>query len=74
MKQFENNEVTDCNRCHDAMSFKPAIKFDHNKTKFPLDGKHKDVACNKCHKTIQDKEIAYVLYTIKDFKCENCHH
>ena len=73
-RQFENNGSTDCNRCHEQGSFKPASKFDHAKTLFPLDGKHKDVACIKCHKTIQDKGIAFVLYKIKDFKCENCHH
>jgi nitrate/TMAO reductase-like tetraheme cytochrome c subunit len=73
-KQFNIEGITDCNRCHDLASFKPAAKFDHSKTLFPLDGKHKDVACNKCHKVIQDKEVAFVLYKIKDFKCENCHH
>ena len=74
INQFENDGITDCSRCHDQMQFKPASKFDHNKTRFPLDGKHKDVACNKCHKIKQEKEIAFVLYKIKDFKCENCHH
>ncbi len=74
LTQFENNGVTDCTRCHTLESFKPATKFDHSKTRFPLDGKHKNVACNKCHKSIQDKGLAYVLYKIKDFKCENCHH
>jgi nitrate/TMAO reductase-like tetraheme cytochrome c subunit len=74
VKQFEKEGITDCSKCHDVAHFKPAPKFDHNKTLFPLDGKHKDVACNKCHKTIQDKGTTYVLYKIKDFKCENCHH
>jgi hypothetical protein len=74
MKQFEINGITDCLRCHDLTLFKPATKFEHNKTRFPLDGKHKNVACIKCHKTIQDKGTTYVLYKIKDFKCENCHH
>jgi nitrate/TMAO reductase-like tetraheme cytochrome c subunit len=73
-KQFENNGVTDCTRCHDLEKFKPASKFDHSKTLFPLDGKHINVACIKCHKVKQDKDIAFVLYKIKEFKCENCHH
>ena len=73
-KQFENNGITDCSHCHEPASFKPASKFDHGKTLFPLDGRHKDVACAKCHKPIQDKGIAYVYYKIKEFKCENCHH
>jgi hypothetical protein len=73
-KQFEINGVSDCTRCHDTEKFKPASKFDHSKTLFPLDGKHLNVACIKCHKVKQDKEIAFVLYKIKEFKCENCHH
>ncbi len=73
VNQFDHDGITDCSRCHETGFFKPAIKFDHNKTRFPLDGKHKDVACNKCHKVIQDKRPAFVLYKIKEFKCENCH-
>jgi hypothetical protein len=72
--QFEVKGVTDCLRCHDLDAFKPASKFDHSKTLFPLDGKHKNVACIKCHKVKQDQEISFVLYKIKEFKCENCHH
>jgi hypothetical protein len=74
VNQFDNNGITDCARCHDQNAFKPAVKFDHNKTKFPLDGKHKAVACIKCHKVKQDQEVAFVYYKIKEFKCENCHH
>jgi hypothetical protein len=73
-KQFEINGITDCSRCHEQLAYKPASKFDHGKTQFPLDGKHKDVACIKCHKVIQDQGVAFVLYKIKDFKCEDCHH
>jgi nitrate/TMAO reductase-like tetraheme cytochrome c subunit len=74
VKQFEANGITDCNRCHGSDSFKPAIKFDHSKTLFPLDGKHIKVACIKCHKEIKDQEQTFVLYKIKEFKCADCHH
>ena len=50
-----------------------ASKFDHNKAAFKLDGKHQNVACAKCHKEKIVEEKKYVLYKIKDFKCENCH-
>jgi len=73
-KQFEYQRVTDCNRCHNTNSFKPASKFDHSKTLFPLDGKHINVACIKCHKLKVENNVSFVLYKIKDFKCENCHH
>jgi len=74
VKQFDINGITECTRCHGSESFKPATKFDHSKTLFPLDGKHINVACNKCHKEVKDQEKTFVLYKIKEFKCENCHH
>ena len=71
-KQFETNGVTDCTRCHQNAVWKiPA--FDHNKTAFRLDGKHQQVPCVKCHFNVTEKNITYVLYKIKDFKCESCH-
>lgn len=73
-KQFDRNGLTDCGRCHDPLAFRPAAKFDHNKTLFPLDGKHKDVACAKCHKATTENGVVFILYKIKEFKCENCHH
>lgn len=38
-----------CARCHNSKAWKPAPKFDHDSSAFPLTGKHVDVACNKCH-------------------------
>lgn len=73
MKQFDDNGITNCKRCHNSDSYKPASKFDHNKTLFVLDGKHVNVACNKCHKEVSVQGDTYVLYKIKKFKCEDCH-
>jgi hypothetical protein len=39
---------TDCSICHSTSGWSPA-SFDHNKTKFPLTGKHKALACVACH-------------------------
>jgi hypothetical protein len=42
--------VTDCARCHDAASWKDKVRFDHQKdSRYKLEGKHKPVACAKCH-------------------------
>lgn len=71
-RQFESDGMTDCFRCHDAGLWK-IINFDHNKTSFKLDGKHQNVACAKCHKTVTEQNITYVLYKIKDTKCTSCH-
>ena len=71
-QQFENNGVTDCQRCHNPDQWK-IENFDHNTTAFKLDGTHKIVACAKCHKNITKENHTFVLYKIKEWKCENCH-
>ncbi len=41
-----------CERCHDARSWKMVDKarFDHDKdSRYPLERKHADVSCGKCH-------------------------
>ena len=40
---------SDCATCHSFDSFKPTRDFNHQKTKFPLLGKHNSVDCIKCH-------------------------
>jgi hypothetical protein len=70
--QFEVDGATSCNQCHDFDNWK-AGKFDHNNTRFVLDGRHKNVACIKCHKPVQVGDITYVQYKLNDFKCEDCH-
>ena len=55
---------TNCAGCHSVKTWKAAT-FDHNKTAFPLAGRHKQVECAQCH-------------TSKDFKaapteCRGCH-
>ena len=71
-RQFEKNGVTNCLDCHDTEKWK-ASKFDHNKTGFKLDGKHINVPCAKCHKPQQEGSDIYVMYKIKDYRCESCH-
>lgn len=73
VQQFDVNGITDCKRCHTNDSFKPALKFDHSKARFVLDGKHVNVACAKCHTQSMDKGVLYVIYKINKFKCEDCH-
>ena len=37
-----------CLNCHEGARW-PATKFDHDKSNYPLEGKHKDVKCETCH-------------------------
>jgi len=71
-QQFENAGKTDCLKCHAFTDWK-AEKFDHNSARFKLDGKHKDVACKKCHVEVSEDNKVYTKYKMESFKCEDCH-
>jgi len=45
---------TKCAHCHTEASWKPAPRFSHAKTDFPLLGKHAGVKCAKCHPSVTD--------------------
>lgn len=70
--QFDVNGATDCLQCHDPGYWK-IVAFDHNKTAFKLEGGHQNVPCGKCHKNITVGQNTYVLYKLKDTRCESCH-
>ena len=63
-----------CLDCHSTDSFKPASKFNHNTSRFPLAGKHKTVDCVKCHRkeTINGKEFQE-FRGISFSNCTSCH-
>jgi hypothetical protein len=60
-----------CSSCHGVEAWKPAALFDHDKTGFPLTGKHQPVTCAKCHPTAPDKpqQFAHVAFQT----CASCH-
>jgi hypothetical protein len=79
-----------CAKCHQEEGFKKVKVdgFDHNKTKFPLEGKHADVNCNQCHKGGNSwvlKKFSHCIdchdnfhkgeftKTQKPERCEDCH-
>jgi hypothetical protein len=39
----------ECTQCHETGAWKPASRFDHAATTFVLDGRHRDVVCDRCH-------------------------
>ncbi len=55
----------ECGNCHTEKNWKESPKFDHEKSVFPLLGKHAKVECKECHKSAMFKEAA------KD--CFSCH-
>lgn len=71
-QQFDLAGLTNCSNCHTLDQWR-IDNFDHNTTAFKLDGQHKNVACEKCHKKVTVGKNTFVLYKIKEWKCENCH-
>jgi hypothetical protein len=50
-----------CADCHDEKQW-TGVKFDHNKSKFPLTGGHIKVECKKCHLTPAYKDAKMDCY------------
>lgn len=73
-KQFARNGVTDCASCHNSTRWKPST-FDHNtRTAFSLEGAHRNVRCNDCHKLtemVEGKPVLFYKPTPKE--CSACH-
>lgn len=61
---------TTCSSCHSTAGFKVIRKgrFDHDKTRYPLRGRHAALACEKCHdeKTAWGKKPPFAT-------CGGCH-
>jgi hypothetical protein len=67
-----------CQTCHTTAGWSPAPKFDHERTQYPLTGKHADVACEKCHAADAGRTPSGSM-SITQFKpvahgdCVSCH-
>src|SRR5450631_317795 len=73
-----------CQNCHTYSSWKPirAIpEFNHDQTRYPLRGMHKDVGCTKCHASLIFHNVSthcadcHADFHRRQFgaNCENCH-
>ncbi len=72
--QFARVGVTQCANCHDSTRWKPSV-FDHDKqTSFALQGAHRNVRCESCHKsnrTVAGKSVLFYKPTPR--QCVACH-
>ena len=48
--KHRNSPGKACASCHGPAGWKPALAFDHGKTRYPLTGGHARVVCFKCHR------------------------
>jgi hypothetical protein len=72
-----------CADCHTEDTWLRVKPYDHDKTKFKLDGAHKDVACAGCHTGELYKDLGtgcVACHRLQDVhatrygaKCETCH-
>ena len=60
-----------CKNCHSTNEWND-INFDHNQTKYALQGKHLEVECKKCHFSYSDEKLVQ-KFTAINTSCENCH-
>ncbi len=70
--------VTDCARCHDvavAWKDREKLRFDHQRdSRYKLEGKHKPLACEKCHPVVQAaKGVEVRRYKPLPVECQGCH-
>ena len=63
--KFDRN----CAACHNTAGWKEInrTEFDHSKTRYPLEGRHAALACEKCHE--KGKPLTGLQYA----KCTDCH-
>ncbi len=69
--QFAKVMTDGCVTCHTTDSWQKLV-FSHDKTGFPLSGKHAVIACAACHKQPKNHEIP-VQYVGLDTHCYSCH-
>lgn len=60
----------DCGACHVVEGFEK-ILYNHDATRYPLTGKHKNVSCKKCHYARGDSKT--VVYKPLAMACGDCH-
>ena len=72
-----------CDNCHGDKEWRTVKAFDHAKTKFALDGAHKNVSCAACHAGEHYKDLPTTCISCHQIhdkhaghnggKCETCH-
>ncbi len=63
-----------CTECHDLVAFQPASRFHHDDARYPLEGKHVEVACEDCHPVLERNGQNFQQFTDIAFqRCTDCH-
>jgi hypothetical protein len=70
--QFAGSVAKSCADCH-APGGWVEVRFAHDKTRFPLTGKHAGAACAKCHKTGRSGSARDWEFAGRTTRCSDCH-
>ena len=63
-----------CTDCHTEDEWSPAPGFEHDRTRFRLTGRHRQVECEGCHPALGTGEAPSVRYRPLEFaRCTDCH-
>ena len=62
-----------CSTCHQETKWRPAEKFNHQKTDFPLTGLHEKVACSGCHGDYKPESGPVLARRLDSSSCSFCH-
>ena len=70
--EFAVNGVTVCTECHVTTSWVPEL-FDHDQTRFPLEGRHAEIDCAACHEIESEEGTPTIVYKLNKLQCIDCH-
>jgi hypothetical protein len=64
-----------CTKCHSDETWRLQASFDHAaRTTYPLEGKHAEVTCDRCHPKQKDAKGDFIKYKpIPHTACDDCH-
>jgi hypothetical protein len=63
-----------CTACHEGYERWTLASFDHTGTRFPLDGRHRRVACADCHPGVRQADgVVVTQYRPLGRQCKDCH-
>jgi hypothetical protein len=70
-----DGRVAGCEACHTTVQWKELRGFDHEKTKFPLLGAHRAIACADCHRPpALERTLEHVNFNNAPVQCSGCHN
>jgi hypothetical protein len=63
-----------CESCHTLRGWSPTLAFDHSKTTFPLEGSHRTMDCQQCHKAAFAADgLRRMSFRDAPGNCAGCH-